>query len=104
MGELDAYLREDLGEDDDSNGIVPGVEAFGRIVCKEEGVLAGLEEASAVFKRLGLSVSTAFIDGQELAIDDVVLEIYGERARYAARRTAFLEFFRKDERDCHAHL
>lgn len=77
FGELDAYLREDLGEDDDSDGIVPGVEAFGRIVCKEEGVLAGLEEASAVFKRLGLSVSTAFIDGQELAKGDVVLETSG---------------------------
>lgn len=76
-GELDAYLQEDLGDDDDSNGIVPGVEAYGRIICKEDGVLAGLEEASAVFEHLGLSVSTVFIDGQEVKKGEMVLEAVG---------------------------
>jgi len=76
-GELDSYLEEDLGEDDDSNGIVPEVEAFGSILCKEEGVLAGLEEARAVFRRLGLATTTTFADGQQLKKGDIVLEVRG---------------------------
>ncbi|WP_346430091.1 carboxylating nicotinate-nucleotide diphosphorylase [Methanocella conradii] len=75
--ELDAYLEEDLGDDDDSNGIVPAVEAFGSIACKEEGVLAGLEEACAVFRHLGLTTATSFVDGQPLKKGDVVLEVRG---------------------------
>ena len=75
--ELDAFLEEDLGDDDDSNGIVPAVEAFGKIVCKEEGTLAGLEEACAVFRHLGLSVGSVIIDGQRLKKGDTVLEVRG---------------------------
>jgi nicotinate-nucleotide pyrophosphorylase (carboxylating) len=75
--ELDAFLEEDLGDDDDSNGIVPAVEAFGKIVCKEEGTLAGLEEACGVFRHLGLSVGSAIIDGQRLKKGDTVLEVRG---------------------------
>jgi nicotinate-nucleotide pyrophosphorylase (carboxylating) len=75
--ELDAYLEEDLGDDDDSDGIVPVVEAYGRIVCKEEGVLAGLEEACYVFKRLGLEVGSDFLDGQGIKNGDIVLEVRG---------------------------
>jgi nicotinate-nucleotide pyrophosphorylase (carboxylating) len=75
--ELDSYLEEDLGDDDDSNGIVPAVEAFGRIVCKEEGVLAGLEEACAVFRHLGLETGSDLVDGQHVKKGDVVLEVSG---------------------------
>jgi nicotinate-nucleotide pyrophosphorylase (carboxylating) len=75
--ELDAYLEEDLGDDDDSDVIVPAIEVFGRITCKEEGVLAGLEEACAVFKRLGLATGSGFVDGQGVKSGDVVLEVRG---------------------------
>lgn len=75
--ELDAYLEEDLGDDDDSDGIVPSVEAFGRIVCNEEGVLAGLEEACAVFERLGLAAGSNLVDGQPVKKGDVVLDVKG---------------------------
>lgn len=75
--ELDAYLEEDLGGDDDSNGIVPPVDACGRIVCKEAGVLAGLEEARAVFLHLGLAVESGLCDGQPLKKGMVVLEARG---------------------------
>ncbi|HTY92215.1 MAG TPA: carboxylating nicotinate-nucleotide diphosphorylase [Methanocella sp.] len=76
-GELDAYLGEDLGDDDDSNGIVPVVEAFGRIICKEDGVLAGLEEACAIFRHLGLAAGSDFVDGQPVKKGDIVLEARG---------------------------
>lgn len=76
-GELDAYLEEDLGDDDDSNGIVPAVEAFGRIICKEDGVLAGLDEACAIFRHLGLAVGSELVDGQPMKKGDIVLEARG---------------------------
>lgn len=76
-GELDAFFEEDLGDDDDSNGIVPVVEAFGRIICKEDGVLAGLDEACSVFRHLGLAVGSDFVDGQPVRKGDVVLEVRG---------------------------
>jgi len=75
--ELDAFLEEDLGDDDDSNGIVPAVEAFGKIICKEDGMLAGLEEACQVFGRLGLAVGSGVVDGQGLKKGDIVLEVRG---------------------------
>jgi len=56
---------------------VPVVEAFGRIVCKEEGVLAGLEEARAVFRHLGLTTASDLVDGQPVKKGDVVLEARG---------------------------
>lgn len=75
--ELDAYLEEDLGDDDDSDGIVPVVDAFGKIICKEDGVLAGLEEALRVFNHLGLATSSSFVDGQAVRKGDVILEVRG---------------------------
>jgi|SRR5271157_126729 len=75
--ELDAYLEEDLGDDDDSNGIVPAVEAFGMIICKENGILAGLEEATRIFEHLGLTAGSSFVDGQKVKKGDVVLEVRG---------------------------
>ncbi len=75
--ELDAFLEEDLGDDDDSNGLVPAVDALGRIICKEEGMLAGLEEACAVFEHLSLSAGSNFVDGQRVKKGDIVLEVSG---------------------------
>ncbi len=75
--ELDAYLEEDLGDDDDSDGIVPAVNASGRVICKEDGVLAGLEEACAVFERLGLVAGSNLVDGQGIRRGDVALEVRG---------------------------
>lgn len=78
--ELEAYLEEDLGGDDDSNGIIPDMGAFGSIVCKEDGVLAGLEEAKKVFDYLGLNTGTDFVDGMQVKAGDVILKIDGKAA------------------------
>jgi nicotinate-nucleotide pyrophosphorylase (carboxylating) len=75
--ELERFVREDLGEDDDSTGIVPGIDACARIVCKEDGVLAGLEEACEVFWYFGSETERIKEDGQPLKKGDIVLEIAG---------------------------
>lgn len=78
--ELERYLEEDLGNDDDSSGIVPDIRAFGSIVCKEDGVLAGLEEATKVFDYFHLGTNSDFVDGQKIKKGDVVLRIAGNAA------------------------
>ncbi len=78
--ELERFVREDLGEDDDSTGIVPGIKASARIVCKEDGVLAGLEEACEVFRYFCTETETIREDGQPLKKGDIVLEITGSAA------------------------
>jgi nicotinate-nucleotide pyrophosphorylase (carboxylating) len=78
--ELERFVREDLGEDDDSTGIVPGRKASARIVCKEDGVLAGLEEAGEVFAYFCVEVRQRHADGDRLSKGDVVLELTGSAA------------------------
>jgi nicotinate-nucleotide pyrophosphorylase (carboxylating) len=75
--ELERFVREDLGEDDDSTGIVPGIDACARLVCKEDGILAGLEEACEVFRYFCCETETIKADGQPLKKGDVVVEIVG---------------------------
>jgi nicotinate-nucleotide pyrophosphorylase (carboxylating) len=78
--ELERFVREDLGEDDDSTGIVSNIPASALILCKEDGVLAGLEEACAVFAYFGTETEKKIEDGQPVKKGDVVLAIQGSAA------------------------
>ena len=78
--ELERFVAEDLGEDDDSTGIVPEVAAKATIVCKEDGVLAGLEEACEVCAYFCLATRKRAADGQAVRKGAVVLEISGSAA------------------------
>jgi nicotinate-nucleotide pyrophosphorylase (carboxylating) len=75
--ELEAFLKEDIGEDDDSCGIVPDARVAGYVVCKEDGVIAGVEEACRIFSHLGLNVVKSFSDGRRVKKGDVIIEIEG---------------------------
>ncbi len=78
--ELERFIEEDRGADDDSTGIVPEVPATARIVCKEDGVLAGLEEACEVFAYFYVDVEQERADGDKVKKGDVVLELSGSAA------------------------
>lgn len=78
--ELERFILEDLGEDDDSNGIVPPVPATARIVCKEAGALAGLAEACQVFRYFRVETDAHLTDGSDLHVGDVVLTLRGSAA------------------------
>lgn len=78
--ELERFIEEDLGADDDSTGIIPAVAAKAKIVCKEDGVLAGLEEACAVFACFCVDAEKKRDDGDSLHKGDVVLELAGSAA------------------------
>lgn len=85
------FLREDLGSGDITSGLVVPrtARARGRIVCKEDCILAGVEEASDVFEELGAKVSKAMKDGSPAKEGDVVFEVAGTaRALLAGERLA----------------
>jgi nicotinate-nucleotide pyrophosphorylase (carboxylating) len=78
--ELERFIEEDLGEDDDSTGIVPEMPALAIIYCKEDGVLAGIEEACAVFAYFCVDIQMKREDGELISATDIVLEVRGSAA------------------------
>ncbi len=88
---IQEYLKEDLGSGDITSDLVipPDELARGKVMCKEDCVVAGLEEASVVFKELGAKTVRIAEDGSEARKGDVVLEVVGTaRAILAGERLA----------------
>lgn len=79
---VEQWLTEDLGHRDVTNH-VPG-ETDGRLVAKESGVAAGLDEAVAVFDYIDLDAEPTVDVGARVDPGDVVLTVSG-RARDVLR-------------------
>ena len=75
--ELERFIEEDVGADDTSCTIVPDTWTHARIIAKEDGVLAGLEEAHQIFDYFGLKYSSQCNDGDHLRTGDTVSDIWG---------------------------
>lgn len=88
-----AALAEDVGDGDlTSNAILPPeMTCRGKIVCKQDGVIAGLPVAERVFKlvdeRLQFDAKTK--DGEKVQEDQIVARLFGPaRAMLRAERVA----------------
>ncbi|KAF5410390.1 MAG: nicotinate-nucleotide pyrophosphorylase (carboxylating) [Candidatus Methanocomedens sp.] len=75
--ELEQFIQEDVGDDDTSCSIVPDAWVHARIITKEAGVLAGLEECRQVIDYFGLEFEPGFDDGDAINPGDVVADIWG---------------------------
>ncbi|MEM3566783.1 MAG: carboxylating nicotinate-nucleotide diphosphorylase [Candidatus Bathyarchaeia archaeon] len=87
---LRQMLAEDIGQGDiTSTLIVPErCNAEAEIIAKERGVVAGIEEAGALLKSLGLKFKVLTKDGEEIKPKQVLMKIYGDaRTILAAERT-----------------
>jgi len=73
--QVERWLQEDLGRHDVTNE-VPG-ETTGRLVAKEDGVVAGVDAARAVFEYLDIAVETAVERGDAVAAGETVLVVEG---------------------------
>jgi len=73
-----------------SEAVIPeGTKARAVIIAKQDGVIAGVEEAKALFKHFGVKVSVRKRDGEEVRKGDVILELEGDaRAILLVERTA----------------
>jgi nicotinate-nucleotide pyrophosphorylase (carboxylating) len=86
-------LEEDIGSGDvTTNSIVPaGASLRGRIVAKQEGVVAGLEVAAAVFRVLNgeIMFEAKVKDGSRVKKGDTLADVAGDaRALLTGERTA----------------
>lgn len=91
MDNLDFYLREDLGDRGDitSKALFTSEIGKGKIVAKDECVIAGLQEALTIFRRLGAQATPLKTDGDECKKGDPILIIEGSiQAIFAGERLA----------------
>jgi len=85
------YIREDLGEGDITSLLtVPaGRKARARVLARERGVLAGMEEALEIFGHPAIRVTSHRKDGARIEDGDVLLELEGDaRALLSLERVA----------------
>jgi nicotinate-nucleotide pyrophosphorylase (carboxylating) len=90
---IHAALAEDVGDGDLTSDAIlpPEMTCRGKIVCKQDGVIAGLPVAERVFKlvdeRLQFDAKTK--DGEKVQEDAIVARLYGPaRAMLRAERVA----------------
>jgi nicotinate-nucleotide pyrophosphorylase (carboxylating) len=91
---IQEFLKEDIGSGDvTSELVVPADEmARGKMVCKEDCIVAGLEEASVVFKELGAKTVRIKQDGSSAKKGEVVLEVVGAARSILAGERLALNF------------
>ncbi|AIU68988.1 nicotinate-nucleotide pyrophosphorylase [Thermococcus eurythermalis] len=85
------FIEEDAPFGDvTSEAVIPeGTKARAVIIAKQDGVIAGVEEAKALFEHFGVKVSVRKRDGEEVRKGDVILELEGDaRAILLVERTA----------------
>lgn len=73
---VEEFLREDVSADwrDVSSAVVEGVEGEATVFTRDEGVVAGVEEACAVFSSLGAEPNPRVEDGESVEASDVIME------------------------------
>ena len=96
---IDRALSEDLLAGDPTTEILipPGMTGRAAFVAREEGVLAGLDVALAVFRRVDPSIRTEALvsDGTRIRADDAVGEVEGPLASILTAERTALNFLRR---------
>ncbi len=79
MDDIDFFLKEDLGDEGDitSSLLFTEEKGFAHIKARENCILAGGEEASKIFSRLGTHVRQVKKDGEEVKAEEKVMGIEG---------------------------
>jgi nicotinate-nucleotide pyrophosphorylase (carboxylating) len=77
---LATVLAEDIGQGDvTASAVIPtGLQIQAEVVAKQDGVVAGVEEAEVLAEYLGLKVKPHVSDGQETQNKQVLMEISGD--------------------------
>jgi len=77
---LKAALEEDIGQGDvTAAAIIPaGLKVKAEVIAKEDGVVAGIEEATILAEYLGLKVEAQAADGEKIKNKQVLMKIEGD--------------------------
>jgi nicotinate-nucleotide pyrophosphorylase (carboxylating) len=76
---LRTMLAEDVGQGDITTGLIipPGSTADAKVTVKEDGVMAGIEEARALLESLGLKIEAFATDGEKIRANQTLMKISG---------------------------
>ncbi len=77
LTELEHFIEEDIGHNDVSCSIIPDCKVQAEVVTKEEGIVAGLSEATQVFEYFEIFASTDLTDGSSIKPDDIIFTLDG---------------------------
>ena len=79
MNDIDRFLNEDLSKDGDitSDSIFTNETTKGRIISREQCVIAGLEELKEVFNKTGAKINLMVKEGDLITKNSIVAEITG---------------------------
>ena len=88
--DLRPFLDEDVGSGDiTTNVFVPDIRGKACVICEEDAVIAGLEEAKEIFRLLGVSSELLAADGERVSKGTKVLILKGPlRGILSGERTA----------------
>ncbi|MCW3982424.1 MAG: carboxylating nicotinate-nucleotide diphosphorylase [Candidatus Bathyarchaeota archaeon] len=77
---LKAALEEDIGQGDvTAAAIIPaGLKVKAEVIAKEDGFVAGIEEATILAEYLGLKVEAQAADGEKIKNKQVLMKIEGD--------------------------
>ena len=84
------FLKEDLGQGDVTTSILipDGTRVEAKIIAKESGVIAGIEEAKILLEGLGVKVEAKVKDGQKISSGKTIMKLEGDaKTILAAERT-----------------
>jgi nicotinate-nucleotide pyrophosphorylase (carboxylating) len=90
LDDLLQFLREDAPAGDvTSDAIIPEISCTAVIRAEQDGILAGIEEASSLFSHAGVTITSRRNDGAQVRKGDVVLSLSGAaKAILLVERTA----------------
>ncbi len=77
LSELERFIEEDAGYNDVSCSIVPDCKVQAAVVANENGIVAGLAEATQVFEYFDIFSATDFADGDLIKEDDIIFTLEG---------------------------
>jgi nicotinate-nucleotide pyrophosphorylase (carboxylating) len=78
LDELLLFLKEDAPDGDvTSEAIIPDVSCIAVIRAEQDGILAGIAEASALFSHFGVAITSGKNDGEIVRKGDVILSLSG---------------------------
>jgi nicotinate-nucleotide pyrophosphorylase (carboxylating) len=87
---LRVILEEDIGEGDvTAAALIPkNLQVTAEVITKEDGIAAGIEEATIIAEYLGLKVNAKAVDGEKIKNKQVLIVLSGDaRTILSAERT-----------------
>ncbi len=92
QSELERFVMEDLGEQDDSSFIIPKIKAEAHVIAKERCVISGIEEAGQILDHFGLEWVPLILEGEVAEAGSKVMTIRGEASFILQAERLILNF------------